>query len=35
MDLRDAIGAKIESEMTGEEFDPLAEIQKRVHSRRV
>ena len=33
MDLQDAIEAKIE--MTGEEFDQLAEIQKRVHSRRV
>jgi hypothetical protein len=33
MDLQDGIAAKIE--MTGEEFDQLAEIQKRVHSRRV
>jgi hypothetical protein len=33
MDLQDEIGAKIE--MTGEEFDQLAEIQKRVHSRMV
>jgi DNA repair ATPase RecN len=33
MDLQDAIGAKIE--MNGDDFDQLAEIQKRIHSRRV
>ena len=33
MDLQDEIGAKID--MTGDDFDQLAEIQTRIHSRRV